>query len=562
MRTIACAILWCISAFAQPPAAPAPEVKPEDKCSIEGTVVNAITGAPLKKAHLILHPIGQPNGIPYGTISETAGHFLLDGLDPGQYNFSASRNGYVEQAYSPSGDLKHTALLTLGRGQKLKDVVFKLTPQGVISGRILDEDGEPLEYVEVKCTAFSYRKGKRQLTERNQVSTNDLGEFRVSGLAAGKYAISATRQDWQMYSRQPERTVGSAQAIQASGEEYVTTYYPSGAAPDSASLIEIAPGAQVSGINITLARTRAIHIKGRVTGLAGSTRRSMGVMLFSGGTMYGAPSAFGRVLDSQGSFELRGVVPGSYVLQANTMQDGKRYSARLPLVAADSNIEGIELVLRPPIEFQGRVIVEKDGSLKGEPVNLQFRSKTSEMWGGAFAQVNDDLSFKVTNAGMDNYDLSVFNLPENMYLKSIHIGQQDVTETGVDLTQGVPAEELTVLLSPAGGVIEGSVKNAKDELAIGAKITLIPDKDHQSISRLYKSTDTDQNGHFTIKAVTPGKYKIYAWENIEEGAWEDPDFVKPYEAKGQTLSIQENSHEALQLIAVSAEATAGQKPAQ
>src|SRR5882724_5987985 len=505
MRKYAPAMLWCISAFAQapaqPPAAPAPEVKPEDKCSIEGTLTSATTGAPLKKAHLKLHPTGQPNGIPYGTISDTTGHFLLDGLDPGRYNFSASRTGYVQQDYSPSGNSKHTALLTLERGQKLKDVVFKLTPQGVISGRILDEDGEPLEYVEVKCAAFSYQKGKRQLMDRNQASTNDLGEFRISGLTVGKYIVSATRQDWQ--DRAPEHTVGTSQAIQASAEEYVTTYYPSGTTQDGASQIEIAPGAQVSGINITLARTKAIHIKGRVVGLTRANRRGLGVMLFPSGPMYTGPSAFVQVLNSQGDFELRGVVPGSYVLHANSMQDGKRYSARLPLVAGDANIEGIELVLQPPLELQGRVIVEKNSSLKGDGVHLQFRSKTSEMWGGAYAQLNDDLTFKVMSASVDSYDLSFFNLPDSMYLKSIHVGQQDVTETGVDLTQGIPAEELTILVSPAGGVIEGSVKNSKDELAIGSKVTLIPEASHRSISRLLQTADADQNGHFILKGVTP-----------------------------------------------------------
>src|SRR5437868_14439660 len=77
----------------QAPEAPPPTVKPEDKCSIEGTVVSSSTGEPLKKAHLTLRPMGQQNAAPYGTTTDNAGHFLIDDVDPGRYSLFAVRNG-------------------------------------------------------------------------------------------------------------------------------------------------------------------------------------------------------------------------------------------------------------------------------------------------------------------------------------------------------------------------------------------------------------------------------------------------------------------------------------
>src|SRR5205085_2068897 len=88
---------------------PPPTVKPEDKCSIEGTVVSAATGEPLKKAHLSLRPMNQRDGTPYGTTTDNAGHFVIDNVDPGRYSFSASRNGFVMESYSPHGNLRQTA---------------------------------------------------------------------------------------------------------------------------------------------------------------------------------------------------------------------------------------------------------------------------------------------------------------------------------------------------------------------------------------------------------------------------------------------------------------------
>jgi protocatechuate 3,4-dioxygenase beta subunit len=527
---------------------------------VEGTVVSATTGEPLKKAHVFLHPLGQQNGIPYGTTTDSAGHFLLDGIDPGRYSFLASRNGFIAQEYSPKGDPRQTTSLTLAPGQKLKEIVFKLIPQAVMSGRVLDEDGEPVAEAQVRVSAFVYQRGKRQLSGQNEASTNDLGEFRLYGLSPGKYVISATRQSWEQ--GVPERTVGAAQAVQSAQEGYATTYYPHSTNPENAAPIEITAGAQVSGINISLARVRTVSVKGRVNGIGASrSNRNGGVMLISRDTQFGMPIANSRITDSQGSFLLQSVPPGSYVLRADYMDDGKRYGARLPLEVGDSNLEGIELILQPPAEVHGHVIIEEHGDLQGEVlrVQLQLRNPGLMMWGG-FAQVKDDLSFTILNAGLDSYDVNVYGMPEGFYLKSIRTGQQDITEKGFDLTSGTAADDLTIVLNPNGGVMEGSVKNAKDESAMGATVTLIPDPSHRSLTRLYKTANTDQNGHFIIKGISPGEYKIYAWEDLEQGAYEDPDFVKPHESAGETVNIKERSHETVQLKAIPAESTGNQKP--
>ncbi len=54
MRLVAASILWCICTFAQTPG-----LKPDDKCSVEGTVVNSATGEPIRKARVTLAPFGR-----------------------------------------------------------------------------------------------------------------------------------------------------------------------------------------------------------------------------------------------------------------------------------------------------------------------------------------------------------------------------------------------------------------------------------------------------------------------------------------------------------------------
>jgi hypothetical protein len=181
------------------------------------------------------------------------------------------------------------------------------------------------------------------------------------------------------------------------------------------------------------------------------------------------------------------------------------------------------------------------------------------MGGGGAGPVKNDQTFKLTNLSRDAYDINVFGLPDGFYLKAIRLGQQDVTESGVDFTQGVSAEQLTVVINPNGGQIDGAVQNAKGDSAVGATVTLIPDAEHRSISWLNKTANTDQNGHFTIKGVRPGEYKVYAWEDIEQGAQQDPGFMKPHESAGEAVSVKESSHETVQLKLIPSENTPNQQ---
>jgi hypothetical protein len=395
-------------------------------------------------------------------------------------------------------------------------------------------------------------------------STNDLGEFRLHSLRPGKYVISATYQSRDMFVMMPERVVGSPQAIQAADEGYATTYYPNAMNPDSASVLEITPGAQISGINITLVRIHTVRVKGHVNiGAAIGARRNINVMLNPRDNTigFGMPRAIARVIDDKGNFEMRGVAPGSYILRANHNEDNRQYTARMPLEVGSSNIEGLELELQPPAEMEGRVVVEANGDLKGARINISLQPKAPGQMGGSGGPIRDDQTFKLNNVGLDAYDVGVFGLPEGFYLKSVRLGQQDVTETGVDFSQGVSAEQFTVVLNPNGGQIDGAVQNAKGDAAIGATVTLIPDQAHRSISWMYKTANTDQNGRFTIKGVRPGDYKVYAWEDIEPGAQQDPDFIKPHESAGEAVSVKEGSHENVQLKVVAADNNTNQQAA-
>jgi hypothetical protein len=544
MRYLA-AILWCLSAFGQAPSAPQgapPSTKPDAKCSIEGAVVKSVTGEPVRKARVQLTPLGTSQSIPYATTTDASGHYLINEVDAGRYALETYRDGYS----NPSFTSRRT--FTLEPGQELKDIVLKLSPVGLVSGRVFDEDGDPVSNVTVDCMGFLYLDGVRRLDTRGRATTNDAGDFRLSISTAGKCEIRVTPPSKGEYLVH-ERPIGQVHGNAVGAEqEYVTTYYPQTAKLGTASAIDVTPGAQISGINITLMRGATVQISGQIKSEAAINPARTYIELSGWDS-----ERMVAVVDSKRGFRFNGIPPGSYFLFALALGD-KRYSARIPIEVADQNIDGMEVILQPPATVQGRVVFEEKVDSKSKVPMLTIMSTTGME--AKPVDVQDDLTFKVDGLTPGSYRLHVDGV-SNTYIKRIRVGEQDGPEAPFDIIPGA-AGELTVFLSPNAGVIEGSVKNAKDEPAPSVLVTLIPEASRRT--RLHKIAITDQNGHFKIEGIIPGEYKIYAWEQIEEGSYEDPDFMKAHESEGEKVSIKESTHETMQLRVIPAETTGKEKP--
>lgn len=496
-------------------------------------VINAATGEPLKKVYITLQPLGpgDHSGSARVAVTDNAGHFLIDDVEPGQYMSNVLRNGFVSLAQAPA--------LTLANGQSLKDLVFKLAPQAVITGHVADEDGDPLAGALVQVN-LAHRRGRHPPISA-AVTTNDLGEFRLFGLRPGKYVLNARYQ--------APYVVRAGEHPETAEEGYPTLYYPNALSPDAATPIEVAAGAQIHGIDMKLVRIRTLHIRGHVIGIAKAQNRTL--MLWPRDS---AVSTRPNVvpIDENGAFEMHGVVPGAYFLFGDYVQDGHRYIARTNVDVGNSNIDGLEIAYQPAAEIKGRVVVEENGAVKGARMSVRLDPKsvhpTSSASGGA---VKEDLTFRLSNIAPDAYDVNVVGLPGSFYVRSVRVGDQDITDTGADFTAGVPPGEMTIVINPNGGRIEGTVENAKTENAAGATITLIPDAPHRSNPWLYRTSSSDRNGRFTINGVRPGDYTIYAWDNIETGDWLDPDVFKPHESEGQAVSIKESDRQTVQLKLIS-----------
>src|SRR5690242_7122873 len=153
--------------------------------SVEGLTLNALTGEPLSGVHvkLITGIAGGALGS-YGAMSDRAGHFSIDLLRPGTYVLFCERGGYL---HLPSKE-EAVPNLTLKPGQHLQNFKIEMTPRAILAGRVVDENGDPVQDVSVEAVALGSSAGREfvPFSLTNNSKTDDHGEFRLI-VSPGKY---------------------------------------------------------------------------------------------------------------------------------------------------------------------------------------------------------------------------------------------------------------------------------------------------------------------------------------------------------------------------------------
>ncbi len=534
--------------------------KPSEKASIEGVVKAGPGGEPLRKVRLTLRQVDGRDPVfgTAGAITDAEGHFLFKDIEPGRYHLRADRNGYLSQDYGQRGRTPPGpgTMLTVERGQRLRDIVFPLTPTAVITGRVVDEDNEPLVDVAVQALRYTYHRGRRQLTSARMAVTNDRGEFRIHNLGPGRYYISATyTAGIRSIATLGERTIIAGQPIPE--QSYAPIYYPGTIDSTEASEVAAVAGAEVRGIDIKLVPTPAVRVRGRVINTAtGRPARSGTVFLMPRDVtpfMEGAPQGRGSV-HGEGEFEIPAVMPGSYALVAELFGQGERYSGHVLLEVGKTNLEGVTVIISRGLPVTGKVRVEGNTPVSLNELTIEIEPR-GPFPAGYGTQLAADGSFTLQGIPPDAYRIRLSGTPGDIYLRAARLGDREVLEAGLDLSHAESASgPLELLLASGAGRLEGVVLDERQNPASGAQVVLIPESSRRDQSALYKNTTADQNGHFTLSGIAPGEYKVFAWEDVETGAYQDADFLRPYEGRGEACKIDRGSAKSLQLQVIPAEA--------
>jgi len=561
-----CAVLLAVVALAQTPTEKKPAV-------VEGKVLNSLNGEPVRKAELTLTTSLMPDGAgnigfdidalgavdfdkampelpkmePKKTFtgqSDASGKFRIEGVEPGDYYFKVKRTGFVEETYKPTGANASEGRLHLTAGKELHDVEFRLVPQGALSGKVVDEDGDPVGDAMVTASKFSFAGGHRTLLPADTGQTNDRGEFRLGKLPPGRYYLCA-----EVMALNPMGNAPPPPPQDGSPEMgYVATYFPRTIDVQDAETVELKAGGDIPGFVIHMQKSRVMRVKGNLVGPDGKPLKQAQVMLMSGarpGSM-----RMESVNDPEGKFELANVPPGTYTAMTVQLFGGSRPSMTMQtLVVGNENLTGVKIGTVPEATLQGKIAVAGDGKvdLKGVTVILEGEEDGPTM--PATGRVEESGSFVVKRVAPTKYEVSVSGVPAGAYLKSVLWNGREKLGEQLDLTAGV-AGDLQVILAIDGAAFDAKVTRGDKPVNFATVVLLPEDAGHRS-AHTTRSQSTDDAGHVAFKDVPPGKYLAFAWEKVEEGDWFDPAFIKAAanDAVRVTLGSRDNQHLDLKAIA-------------
>lgn len=532
---------------------------------IQGTVLAADGESPLAKATVMLRKSGGRGGAgERAARSDDRGQYEFTDLEAGKYLLSAMRNGFLPRNY---GQKRIQAFrgrrggtpLTLGDGQVLSGIDFKLIRGGVVEGRVADEDYEPLSRVAVTLSGYQTVQGERTLVPVTRAQSDDRGQFRLFDIPPGSYFLSASQGGFRFFGGRGSRGGGRGRR----GQSFPPTYYPGVPSPEQATRIEVSAGGEVGGFHLTLIESHTYRVGGRVLASDGSLAQSVRIITVNRSGPGQVSLRGGATTDLQGIFTVAGLAPGKYRLIARRGRGQDPQIASASVEVIDRDIQGLTLALGVGASISGRIVSEnEEPALNWRRISVVTRPAEGGGRGFGFRgggrSIEEDFSFRISNLPGGLYRLSVSLPPGNHYVESIRAEGQDILDRLIEMNDHDQLSGVEVRVSPNGSRISGLVQSEEDRNAVDGATVLVFAADPQqrgSFSRFTRTTQTDQAGRYTLEGLPPAEYLVCALVEHEPGRESEPEYLSFLEGDSTSIDLSAGEMSSKTLVALEAPAT-------
>ena len=510
---------------------------------LQGRVTAADTGAPLRQVEVSLSSSTSP--IRRQARTDPSGQYRFEQLPAGRYWLRASKPGFVQLRYGVGDPLEPGNPIDLDNGGAAR-ADFVLPRAGVITGRVVDEFGEPVLDADVRALRYQSRMGQRRLTSASRVhKTDDLGAFRLFGLLPGTYYVSVTPRWSDPVSDEGERA------------EYAPSYYPGTSDLSGAAPVRVTLGAEVPSIDVVLQAVRTSKVTGSVLDGLGAPAAGAQITVIKreqGNTFISIADTRAR---ADGTFELSQLPPGMYSVQAwlrGTATAPPEFGAS-PLQVAGENLDGFVVRTATGGTLTGRVTLRVDPRAKPVP----FRPSLLEIAGmpaaedtrlpagsGSTTRVRDDWTFEL-RAMSGQRRLRVSGLPAPWALEAITLDGRDITDEVLALKPGAVTGGAEIVLTTRTTEIDGSVEAAQQTAPV--TVLVYPAdrsaRDPQSRRVLIRRVDRDRK--FRMRGLPPGDYLAVAVPYIWQGEWLDAEFFDKLDPAATRLQLTAGTRSSLNL---------------
>lgn len=548
---------------------------------LRGRVTAADSGTIVRRAQV---RISSPDIGSKTAFTDAQGRYEFRDLPAGRFTVSVSKSGFVTMQYGQSRPFESGKQIELAEAQVMEKADVALPRGSAVSGRILDEFGEPVSDASVTAMRQQYAGGKRRLVPSGRPSvTNDLGYFRVFGLPPGEYFLTAnvrTIDTMIMDLMSGGGGVGGPSGSN-SNSGYAATYYPGTQNPGEAQRLSLTVGQELQ-VDLQMQPVRLARITGTAASSDGKPMSGAMVMLIP--TMRDAVALIPggtSTTDKDGNFTLSNVAPGEYSVQVQslvalmsaasevmsmmgggeaketkpTSKPMEREFAVASVTVAGEDIAGLVITGTRGAKATGRVVFE--GGEKPEAVaSLRLMAVPTDVDNmGANASAFGLASVKETGAfeidGLVGGRLFQFmNPPKGWVVKRITYEGEDITDRGRDFKPGEQLDGFEIVMTRRVQRLTGRVTNDNGEPA--KEYTVVAFAEDQSkwglpSSRWVASARPDQDGKFEFTQLPAGKFLAVAVDYVAQGEWNDPEWLARAAKNATKVTVDEGASATLDL---------------
>lgn len=517
---------------------------------ISGHVYRADNGEPIAKAIVTL--VRDYHRAERMTRTEQDGSYSFTDVSEGPYSVHALRTGFLEGEYHGSSVGLHETILVQA-GMTRDNIDIRLDQASVISGRVTDPDGDPVEGFQIFAVRPLYSEGGRVYeANRGEAFTDDKGDYRLTGLAPGNYFV---------------RAGGSGKNTGAILKEgtwaYRTSYYPGSPQIDGAESINVKAGAEVTGINLQVAGStrHAYTITINVAGVPSGSYPQISVLPGDEVVRDLAP----RRDAESGAFTISGVSPGRYTIVARSFDFKKSTYTSAPdaLVARPRMLVGVAPViieganatvnihLADAGEIHGKIAYEKRGKTRVEELSLELVARGGI--GDAISEpepeleIKGDGSFTITNISPGQYFFGLDDSLSDDYVKNVTCEGQDHTLQTFEIEAGTKLADCHVVVAADLGSVTGMVFDGGGKTVPGVFVIAIPQSAATRQNPQYTFTEkTDSDGQVQLKVI-PGDYFLFAVRPNDQDSYYALDFAERNLQYAERVSVKSGGTKTVQL---------------
>lgn len=505
----------------------------EQTGQVEGTVVDAITHQPVRKASVSLRSMsrslvnrastGAPNLGNASATTDASGSFAFANLAAGKYQISVTHQNYPESLLSGTRQM-----VEISTDDATETVTIPLMPGAAISGHIVDEDGDPMTgcFVQPRSAGLG-----RAAPVMHAPTMRADGTYRLSGIAAGKFMIAVQCSE-AVFEPRPLSAGPDPPPTQA----YPMQYYSGASDAKSAQVVELAAGTEKSGIDFQMHPVAITTIHGTFAA-GGADWRPFGgnlnVQLVPVDQNNSRMIALGgrAQVNDNGTFDIHEVFPGSYYLVASSPFSGGRPGTNAAMVGAMMRLDvadaplNVSLALHPAMDISGKVEIEGDaqGVTPGQ-IHLQFDPVIQFGAGSIDTQTGEDGGF--TLRGVLPGEWRIRMNAAGVFLKSARMGGDDVTNQPLNLTSGLSGT-LDIVASTDTATVAGTAPAGRMVFA---------QAEGDEPGQVHSVAQVDANGQFKMPGLAPGNYRLVV---ADDGApMPDEGGRKVTVEEGETATVE------------------------